>query len=184
MISQVQDAMLARAKQVLGTSIYYEALPATADLDAQLAARSKRLPAVFVAFLGGPMIGGTEVLIDAEFAALVVTEGSSEILRRGGKLGAIPVLEQLVPALHAYVIAGIGSLTLASVTNLFAQALDEKGLSLYAASYRIKLPMAVNDDPTWNLSPFVTLQGSFSSEGDESDAGVSSTVTLPQPGDH
>jgi len=160
-ITLVQDAIIARAKQVLGAAIHYEALPATADLDAQLAARAKRFPAVFVAFLGGPAIGGDTVLLDAEFAMLVVTMGASEATRREGKQGAVTILERLVPALHGHIVADIGSLSLASVTNLFAPALDEKGLSLYAASYRIKLPMELDADPANNLAPLTTIHADW-----------------------
>ncbi len=163
-VSAVQTAILARAKQVLGDKLHYEALPATADLDAQLSARAKKLPAVFVAFFGGQMIGGNEVVLDAEFGVLVVTQAVSERDRREGSarmLGAVPMLEVLVPALHGHVVPEIGSLGLTAVTNLFAQALDEKGLSLYAANYRIKLPMALDADPADELDDLRHIHGDW-----------------------
>ncbi len=192
-VSVVQSAILARAEEVLGANLHYEALPASGDLDAQLATRYRRLPAVFVTFLGGDQIPATGVLLDANFVVLVMTGGVREADRRDGNArspGAIPILERLIPALHAFEVPGIGGLTLVSVANLFAPAFDEKGLTLYSAAYRIRLPLELTDDPAWQLAPLETIHADWVADAPvdpsaalplaDGNATASDTVTLPQ----
>lgn len=175
-VSAVQDAILARAAQVLGAVAHYEALPASLDIEGQLGARLQKLPAVFVAFMGGAQTEATGVVVDADFVVLMVTGSASEAVRRAGKIGAIPILERLVPALHGLRVDGAGSLNFQSVANLFSPALDAKGITIYSAAYRIRLPLTLIDDPAWSLAALETLHADW-----VTDAPVDPDATLPLP---
>lgn len=179
-IAAVETAILSRARAVLGSAVVqYDTAPASIEIEAQLAARLKRLPAVLVAFLGGSQRDSTAVLLDASFAVVVLTASTSEKERREGsarRAGAIVLLEALLPALHAYVVPGIGSLTLGAVSNLFSPAFDERGITAYSATFAIRLPM-LPPDPA-DLMPFLTLHGDFKFQGSADPA-----APLPLPPD-
>jgi phage gp37-like protein len=169
MILTVQQAMLDRLSAVLGPGLAYEALPASIDLGTQLSLRHTRLPAVFVAFLGGDNDGGNQVHLESEFGVFVVTAGASEKGRREGgpgrSSGALAILQRLLPALHAHVVPEVGSLTLRSVVNLYSEALDKAGLTVYSASFHIMLGLEMEGDPAWDLAPLDSLTGTLVAAG-------------------
>lgn len=152
-VRAVEEAISRRARAVLGHAVHVDVVPGSLDLDAQLGSRLRRLPAVFVAFMGGQQRATNGVMLDADFVVLVVTGGVAETSRRESEgVGAIPILERLLPALHGHRIDGVGSLVLRSVANLFAPDLDTRGITIYSAAYTVPVPMEMTDDPAWTAT--------------------------------
>ena len=94
--------------------------------------------------------------------------------------GALEILQRLLPALHAHVVPEVGSLTLRSVVNLYSEALDKAGLTVYSASFHILLGLEQQDDPAWNLAPLDSLTGTLVAAGTDAPPFPTNTTTLTE----
>jgi hypothetical protein len=193
MIGEVEDAIEAKVKEVLGDRIRaVETLPAALDA-AELKRRLRVSPAVYIAFLGGTARGENAVVIDGSFAVYFLVSGKAEESRRRGspinaKGGAYALIEAVLPNLQGLVVKGVGSLTLGEVSNLFADELDNEGITLFAATFTMPLTLRLmNADEIgkfldfhadWIVPPHpVPPQGTVLPDGD---ADTSDDVQLPQ----
>ncbi len=147
MIKAVEDAMLHRLRHVIGSESarslvrQVESLPAQLD-DKELERRIRSAPGAYVAFLGGQARKGSALIFDTSFAVYVLTASGDEGSRRRGgsaQAGAYPILLLAASALHNFTIKGVGSLLCDGIDNLFAEALDARGVSLYAARFTIPI---------------------------------------------
>lgn len=153
MIAAIEDAIIAKAKAVLGNRVREIAtLPAGLDA-AELGRRLRPSPAVYVSFLGGSAREENALVIDAEFGVFFLVGGANEDERRRGletrgapqgslpKGGAYTLMAALLPHLNGLVVEGAGSLTCTGVNNLFNEGLDDAGVTLYSASLKLPLTM-------------------------------------------
>jgi phage gp37-like protein len=153
LIGATEDAIVARIRELVGSQIStVETLPGVLDID-ELKRRRRPSPAIYVAFLGGDPRGENELVIDAEFGVFFLTQGSREDVRRRGDEtrstdagslrtgGAYSLMQAVAPYLHGFVVKGAGGLTCTAMHNLFAEALDAEGVSLYSASFRVPVQL-------------------------------------------
>jgi phage gp37-like protein len=149
-ILAVEDALVTRIKAVLGNKVKgVESLPG--DWDDDMLRRLLRLvPGVFVAFAGGGAknAGSNAADIESQWIVYVVTgHASGEAARRRGdalQAGAYELAELLVPALHLFAIAGVGTMVFSRLENLYTGMVDRQGLSVYAITFQ--LPMCFSAD--------------------------------------
>lgn len=148
MLKQVEDAMIAKLRAALGSSVKeIDTLPAQLD-DAELGRRIRNAPGAYVAFIGGEARSMQPLVIDATFAVYVITASTQEADRRRGssaQAGAYLILIAAAATLHNHQLKGIGTLECAGIDNLFAEALDAKGVSLYAVRFKIPLTVPEGD---------------------------------------
>lgn len=166
MIAAAEDAIVARIKKIAGDGLRAcESLPANFDV-AEVRAHNRLAPAVYVAFLGGEAIEENELTLNAEFAVFVLTSGGNELQRRRGAApaqgtGAYALMMLILPLLHAYKLPKIGSLTCTGVHNLFSDALDGLGISLYSATFKVPLVLDASDDPEGDLADFLKFHADY-----------------------
>jgi hypothetical protein len=166
MIDAAEDALVARIKAISGDGLRAcESLPANFDV-AEVHARNRLAPAVYVAFLGGTPIAENELVLDAEFAVFVLTAGANERQRRRGAApaqgsGAYQLMMLILPLLHGYALPEIGTLTCTGVQNLFSDELDKLGISLYGATFKVPLVIEAGDDPEGRIADFLTFHADY-----------------------
>lgn len=161
MIIEIENAIIARVQ--LATTVddqsvirACESLP-TNLTEQELTKRLRNAPAVYVSFLGGQAIRENEASIEGEFVVYFLTRNAGgEKQRRTGDataIGAYDLMQLCIPALQGLPVPDVGSLSLKSVANLFAETLDAQGMSLYSAAFAI--PMAFETPELGgNIAPF------------------------------
>jgi len=152
MIAEIENAIIGRIKELSGNTLdTVETVPANFDI-AEISARPRRAPAVYVAFLGGTPRSNDDLVVDGNFALYVLQEVGNEEQRRRGVTkivdgepvrigGAYSVLELIVPEIHNMTVPEAGSLGCTGIYNLFSDELDRKGVSLYSATFSIPMPL-------------------------------------------
>jgi phage gp37-like protein len=162
MIEAIEDAIVAKvraATTIGGQSLIRacESLP-TNLTEQELLKRLRNAPAIYVAFLGGQALPENEAAIDGEYVLYFLTRNAGgEKQRRTGDptaAGAYDLMQYVVPAVQGLVVPDVGSLSLKSIANLFAESLDAQGLSLYSAAYTIPMVFATPDPNGGNVAPF------------------------------
>jgi phage gp37-like protein len=184
MLAKIEDAIIERCQRVLGDHVKtVEDLPGKWN-QKTLRTALRKVPGVFVAWGGARGDGDlVQPATQNRYVVYVVTgHASGERERRRGntrQVGAYELLERVVPAVHALTVPDVGSLTLESIDNLYADHFDKEGVVVYAAAFRMKViwPAAfdVND-----LNPFELYTGTHHVGGDD-DPDTESRVELPQP---
>jgi phage gp37-like protein len=163
----VEDALIERIKQTLGSAVRaVDSLPAEFD-DATLSRVLRQTPGVYVVFGGGqePAPGGSEARMTANWLVYVITShASGERARRRGDattVGAYQLCETLMPALHAFTVPTIGTLFFAGLENLYDGARDNQGIAVYALTFQMNMNFP-GFDAAEALAPFdlakVTVQ--------------------------
>ena len=189
MIEDVLNAVLARAEAFAGDVVKnYQVIPGTVDLDAELAKRTHKLPAIFAAFLTGQAQDSEQLRLESEIAVLFVWNSPKEQTRRSTLL---PILQAVIPSLHYYTVPGIGTLKVKSANAMYSPQLDEKGLTLFTATLSCPVPMPVPADPAANIAALVSMTGSWLVDAPVPDGAAPpldadattmiSEVQLPQP---
>ena len=145
--------MVAAVRAQLGPNLCTVATVPAAFGAQELHDRLRAAPAVYVGFLGGQAVGSdTAAVLDARFALYAMTQSAGgELARRIGdarSLGAYDIIEAVAPALHGLRIQagdppvpvdGCGTLTFLDAANLWAEELDKEGVSLYSATFGVKI---------------------------------------------
>lgn len=186
MITATEDALIARIKAILGAKLRaVDSLPGDWDAD-----MLKRLlltaPAVYVAFAGGPPSAGADAVagIDGRWIVFAVTANASgnAARRRGdGKvIGAYEIISNLVPRLHNHTIAGVGTLVLRNIENLYSGTIDNQGVALYAMTFGIAMNFDAEPDPA-DLDAFQTLHVDFDLAQKDGEIEGSTDIELEQP---
>jgi phage gp37-like protein len=171
MIGAVEDAIVEKIRELVGSRIkVVETLPGALDA-AELKRRLRIAPAIYVSFLGGQPREENELVIDAEFGVFFLVQGPRELTRRRGDEtrsapegmmrtgGAYSLLQAVAPYLQGFVVPGVGSLHCTGVHNLFAEELDAEGVSLYSASYSI--PVQLKRLEPADLEAFLTFHADW-----------------------
>lgn len=151
-ILDIEDALISRAKLLLGTLVRgVESLPG--DWDDDMFRRLLRLvPGVFVVFSGGQRTGNAgqmEAAIDGRWSLVVATgHASGEAERRRGdslEVGAYHLVQVLAAGMHGFAVPHVGSLLLLDVQNLYTGSVDSQGLAVYVLTF--SLPMSFDAEP-------------------------------------
>ncbi len=156
-IAAVEDAIIAACNTALdGRARQAESLPGGWSLD-MLKSALQFAPSVFVAYQGSD-IGSDFYRHNGRFTVYVVSKGADELRRRRGNtriMGAYDMLDRLVPALAVLTIPNIGKLSLASIDNLFRDAMFDLGGTVYGIQCKVRsMSFAAPDEDT--LNDFVT----------------------------
>lgn len=180
MINTVEQHLIALVKDTLPNKLKkVDALPGNLN-EELIKVISAASPAVYIAYLGGRK--GNSKQQDAIWALYTVTSAGDQAKRRAGDarvLGAYDMLDILLPAFHEHVIPDIGTVTFERVQNLFSVSLNKKGVTVYAATFRVPLSLEYTADET-ALNEFITYHAEHSmAPGDDEPAAVD-IVTLPQ----
>lgn len=139
MLAEVEDAMIERCQFLVGEHVKtVEDLPGNWD-DATLKAARRKVPGIYIAWSGGAAVNGSRAAINGRYAVYVVTgQASGERARRRGsnrEVGAYEILERVVPGLHGLSVAGVGTLQLERVDNLYSDRADQQGIVIYGAVF-------------------------------------------------
>lgn len=190
-IGAVEDAMVGQLRSLAGSTVRaIDSVPANFT-EAETRDRLRNAPALYVSFLGGTARDENAAVIDANMAVYVLTDHrSGEKARRRGdsvQIGAYDLIALTASGLHGFVVPGFGALSLAEVQNLWADALDSLGVSLYAVTFRLPVTFQIPDAATlgsfqtfhadWDIPPFGPLPPPNGLPADDRDA--IDNVTLP-----
>lgn len=163
-----------------------ESLPAAWD-DKTFERLLRLTPGVFVVFAGGPRLEEFQdtVVLGATWTfAVVTTHASGELARRRGdsrEIGAYEVIEILAALFDMAIVPGAaGLMELATIENLFDDALENQGAALYGVSFRMPTPIAPDDAPLPALDDFLTFDDTFDLAPPDGAAEAVDHVELPQ----
>ncbi|WP_312929106.1 phage protein Gp37 [Stutzerimonas nitrititolerans] len=141
MLAEVEDAIIERCERLVGNHVKtIEDLPGNWD-EATLKAAKRKVPGIYIAWSGGAATKGGRAAIDSRYAVYIVTgQASGERARRRGnnrEVGAYEILERVVPGLHGLAVAGVGTLQLERVDNLYSDRADQQGIVIYGAAFAL-----------------------------------------------
>lgn len=161
-IATVEDTVLAAAGATFGSTLRKrESLGGGWTME-MLDQALQKSPGVYVAFLGGGKVEAG--VFDGRFMVYAVTKGAREVDRRVGNqrvIGAYEIVERLLPRLDGLLVAGIGSLTITGVDNLFREAMFDLGGTVYGIGLTLpNLPLAPAINPA-DLADFVTFAADY-----------------------
>lgn len=161
MLAKIEDAVIERCKSLLGEHVRtVESLPGSWN-DDTLKAALRRVPGIYVAWSGGTATSGARAGINGRYVVYAVTgHASGQRDRRRGnsrEIGAYEILERVVPGLHGYSVAGVGSLQLERVDNLYSDRADQQGVVIYGASFSLNKMMFPPVLDAADLADFVTF---------------------------
>lgn len=184
-IADVEAAIVNAAKTALGFPDaprvkVVDSLPGPWTLDA-LKRALQSAPGVYAGFIGGSK-GADGGYLTARFGLYAIAKGAIERNRRHGtpaEIGAYEMVEVLAVALDRLDVPNIGSVYVASVDNLFREALFDLGGSVYGITLEVpNMPWPEKD--ITDLAPFMTYHAEHSlAEGNEEPPAVDE-VQLPQ----
>lgn len=184
-LTTTESALITACQAALGATVRkVGGLPGTWSMDL-LRQVLQTAPAVYVAFLGGGAARGGEVAtINARFAAYVCVNHAQEPQRRHGTaqvIGAYDMLARIVPVLHNLTVAGVGTLRLVSIDNLFGELVQELGGAVYGVVLELPLAFEYTADLD-SLDDFMTFDAEYDfTPADPTDNPIGhDTVTLPQ----
>jgi phage gp37-like protein len=188
-LTGIENWAIAYVKALFGTALnQVGSLPVT--LDAQSFERIlSGAPGVFIVFAGGkPSPAGTtnaNMMGRWVFAAVTDHKGK-EVTRRQGDLnqiGAYDIIGRLITKLHGVTVPGVGTWVFSGVSNLFADALDLKGCTVYGVDMDLPMEFDPNDlGGDSSLDNFLHFKDSWlPTLGDGHEPATNDDVELPAP---
>jgi len=185
-IVTIENKLIDLIKTALGAQVKGVAsLPGGWDAD-MLKRLILRAPAVYVAFLGGPVVGpgGSICGISSRWGVYAVTSDPSgqAVRRTGGRgvIGAYEILERAIPAINGQTLDGVGSFELSgSIDNLFSGTLAKQNLTIYEAQFTISLQFEAVPDPG-ALDDFITFHVDFDLAAPDGEIEGSTDIILEQ----
>lgn len=160
LISLCQDTLKDKVREVAS-------LPGGWSLD-MLNRSLQKAPCVYVAYQGSAL-GKDETSHNARFTVYTVSKGADEEQRRRGNpriMGAYDMLSALVPKLNNQVVKDIGRLKMASIDNLFRDALFDIGGTVYGI--QLTLNAAPFDEfDIGSLNDFLTVHAEHQVGGND-----------------
>jgi len=180
LIKTIEDNLIALVKSTLPNKLKeVKSLPGALNKEL-LKILMAASPAVYFAFLGGPRGRGDE--IDGIWAMYMVTALGDEVQRRVGDarvMGAYDLIDILLPVVHEHNIPDVGSLKFKQVQNLFSTGLDKEGVTLYAATFSLPMPIEYQADLT-QLDDFITYSADHSMAPGNDEPAAQDLVILDQ----
>lgn len=145
------------------------------------------MPGVFVTFMGGPRIPDyPDPAINAQWIFFIATgNAGGELQRRRGdtrEIGAYEVMEILVALLEQHVVPdGVKAAMVTDVSNLFDQADEFQGVSIYRVDVHVPM-LLLNTDTTTppTLDDFIIFDASYDMAPPNGRVDAEDRVTLPQ----
>lgn len=138
-ISDIEDALLARIKALLGKNVRkVESIAGGWTLDS-LTRALQSAPGVYVAFMGSKR-GVSEGYQDCRFSVYCVTKGADDIARRRGTakvIGAYDLASFLLTDLDGFSVPNIGTAKCGGIDNLFRDAMFDLGGTVYGLQLTI-----------------------------------------------
>jgi phage gp37-like protein len=194
-IATVEDAIIAQLKTTLGNKVRAVSSAPNAFSGQEAADRLRLAPACYVGFMGGDS-EGTQVTpaMDGSFVVYVVTENAAgeEARRRGDvtAIGAYDLVEITASVIHELTVPDIGTLMFSGCFNLFAEELDQIGLSVYSVAFKVPMFLPLPDlsatlnnfatfEAQYDIAPFLTHTEPLPDAATSVDAG-SDQLSLPQ----
>lgn len=182
-IATIEAAILAQVQTALGATVKVkESLAGSWTLD-MLRNAIQKAPGVYVAFLNGRGVPGRDGYLDGGFVVYVVSGGPVEAQRRQGTprvIGAYEIVERLVPVLSGLKVAGVGTLGVTNVDNLFKEATFELGGTVYGIALTLpNMPMTYQQELA-SLAPFLLFHAEHSLVAGEDEPAAIDEVQLPQ----
>lgn len=161
MLAKIEDAMIARCRWVVGADVLtIQDLPGAWD-ESTLPTLLDDLPGIYVGWSGGAAVAGSRPMLDSQYSAYIVTAHNSDerTRRRGGDgyVGAYPLLEKVVPALHGLSVEGIGTLQLERIDNLYSAQAEQHGVAIYGAVFvlnKLLFPAALGTSGLGNFTTY------------------------------
>lgn len=139
-ISTTEDAIVACITATLGTTVRQVMSIGGGWTMESLQRALQYAPGVYVTFQGGN--GGINPgYLNGRFAVYCVTKGADDDARRRGTprvIGAYDLVNALAPVLNGLDVAGVGTLRLLGIDNLFRDAMFDLGGTVY--SIQLELP--------------------------------------------
>jgi phage gp37-like protein len=172
-INVTENFILNAVRTGLGAKLKtVQSLPGNWDAD-MLARLIVNSPAVYAAFLGGPVKPTDQPQIQARFGIYsVTTNPSGDAARRlgsGRAIGGYEILATIIPLLHGQIVPDVGSLLLTgAIDNLFTGTLAKQNLTIYEAQFSVPMTFDYTDpsalDPA-GLDLFETFHVDYDLDG-------------------
>ncbi len=183
-IKAIEQHIIDTAKAAFGTRLRsVDSLPA--DWDALTIERAfGGAPGLYVVFGGATRDPNREDLVGiTKWALTAFTDHPNEPARRHGDsrvIGAYEIIETAAALFDQHDVPGVGRMELVDIDDLFQDAVERKGGSIYGAAFT--LPMALPDPATVvdNLVDFLTFDGKFDVAPADGQVDAEDTVALPQ----
>lgn len=164
-IGNVEDWLVATLREAFGERVRevdHKPERMTAE---ELARILTVAPAIYVAFLGLPRRGAVDGVWIGSFGVFAMAQNASgEQARRRGDTKTIGAYEMAELALRvldgAAPDVAAGAIEIASIENLYAEAFEKNGRSVYALAAEIPLELPRGVDPA-ELADFVTFDAAW-----------------------
>lgn len=185
MNAAVEDELVARVKNHFGNKLRTVDILPGDWTDEMLERLIISAPAVYIACPGGPRIPNEDSLvgINSRWIFYAITaHASGEKARRLGDLvqiGAYDIVKRLIPLVHNYTIADVGTMDVVSADNLYNGTVDKKGVTLYAVL--CNLPMHFDTDaPLADLDAFESIHVDLDLAPADGNVDGQTDINLPQ----
>ena len=183
-LKAIEQELIVQSQALFGARLATVAsLPA--EWDAQTIERAFRgAPGLYWVFGGASRDPNRqELVVITKWAAVAFTDHPNEPARRLGDsrvIGAYEIIEMAAVKFDQYDVLDIGRMELVDIDDLFQDAVERKGGSIYGAAFT--LPMALPDPATVvdTLDAFLTFDGKFDFAPADSQVEAEDLVTLPQ----
>ena len=165
MINEIEADLIALVNETMpGKLKKVAALPGQLN-EALLKIIMAASPAVYFSYLGGSASKRYEQ--NGIWAMYLVTADGDINARRGGDkrvIGAYDLIEFLLPVVNEHQIRNVtdvGFMKFKQLQNLFTTGLDKQGVTIYAATFELSMPLEYQADVN-SLSDFITYSADHS----------------------
>lgn len=183
-IAAIEQHLIATAQTLFGTRLR-EVGSLPAEWDANTIQRAfNSAPGLFWVFGGATRDPNRQdLVVITKWAAVAFTASANEPARRLGDsrvIGAYEIIETVAAKFDQHDVPDIGRMELVDIDDLFQDAVERKGGSIYGAAFT--LPMALPDPATVEdtLGDFITFDGKFDLAPTDAQVDAEDIVTLPQ----
>lgn len=186
MIAAIEDAIIDRVKGHFGGALRtVDSIPGPLDSEDTLRKMLRAAPAVFVLFGGGrnPTPGKNLVELQGRWVLYVVTghAGGQSDRRRGDgrQIGAYDIVQRLAPLLCGFCPADESALNLEDVANLYSGTIDSQGVTLYAATFSMRMDLSALPDES-TLDDFLLCHTDYDLAPADGTLDATDDIALPQ----
>lgn len=124
-----------------------------------------------------------DLVVITKWAATAFTAQPNELARRHGdarEIGAYEIIESIAVKFDQYDVPDVGRMDLVDIDDLFQDAVERKGGSIYGAAFtlRMALPDQATVDDT--IADFLRFDGKFDTAPTDGQIDAEDIVSLPQ----
>jgi len=186
MIAAIEDDVIDRIKAHFGAALRsVDSIPGPLDNEDTLRKMLRAAPAVYVLFAGGrnQAPGKSPVELQGRWVLYVVTghAGGQADRRRGDgrQIGAYDIVQRLVPLLSGFCPADESALDLVDVTNLYSGTIDSQGVTIYAATFGMRMDLSSLPDES-TLDDFLLCHADYDLAPADGTLDATDDIELPQ----